>query len=93
MTIPPTTTRARGCWVCAPMPVATAAGKQSEARGHAGHDDGTHLVEAAFFEAVHGAFFALRAADSGQKDDRAERCHAGERGEADGCGDAEGVCG
>src|ERR1700744_5362641 len=38
-------------------------GEQAEAGGEAGHDYGAHLVEAAFFEAVHGAFFALSAAD------------------------------
>ena len=44
-------------------------GEQAEAGGEAGHDDGAHLVDAAFLEARAVDAFALGAADSGHEDD------------------------
>ena len=68
-------------------------GKEAEAGGEAGHDDWTHLVDAAVLEASAVDAFALGSADPGHEDDTAESGDADERGEAYGGGDAEGGSG
>ena len=93
VTMPPTTTRARGCWVWAPIPVATAAGSSPMTGGKAGHYDRAHLVEAARCESDHRAIFLLSATDSREKNHRTEGGDSGERSESDRRRDAKGGVG
>src|SRR6266851_795277 len=63
--------------------------QQAEAGGHAGHHDGTHLVDAAVLQARAVDALALGAAYPGHEDDSAQRGYADQRGESDGSRDAE----